>query len=158
LYVLSCELTGKLLEIKACSGIFIRYVYRTTLFFVDIFYLDFGCCDSSEHQERLVPYPSNTMVDWKMKYFIKKKKWNDRNEYFLLKRVCPCCKDLETEYEKELRKSLEKELASRLKIRQEYFLKHGEEKPDDNMNYTKRLQNILAKGLRQSGYVEWLTG
>jgi hypothetical protein len=32
------------------------------------------------------------------------------------------------------------------------------EKPDDNMNYTKRLQNILAKGLRQSGYVEWLTG
>ena len=121
-----------------------------------------GCGDSSEHQERLVRYPFGTPTpNWKMKYFIKKKKknWNDRDEYFFLKRVCPCCKDLETEYEKELRKSLEEELASRLKIRQEYLLKHGEEITDDLfINNTKRYQNILAKGLRQSGYVKWLTG
>ena len=32
-----------------------------------------GCGDSSEHQERLVPYPFSTMEDWKMKYLLRKR-------------------------------------------------------------------------------------
>ena len=118
----------------------------------------FGGGDSSEHQERLVLYPygrpQQTMGDaWKMKYFIKGK-WKKEKRYFFLKRVCPCCRDLETEFEKELRKRLEEELASELKERQEYFQKHGAERP--GYNRANVLQNILAKGLRQSGYIPWL--
>ena len=114
------------------------------------------CGDSLEHQERLVVYPfGQPGAAWKMKYFIKGKGKNE-DKYFFLKRVCPCCRDLETEYEKELRKRLEEDLASELKKRQEYFLKRGEERP--GYNCAKHLQDVLEKGLRQSGYVEWLTG
>ena len=114
------------------------------------------CGDSIEHQERLVVYPFSSPGEaWKMKYFIKGKGKNE-DKYFFLKRVCPCCRDLETEYEKELRKRLEEDLASELKKRQEYFQKHGEERP--GYNRAKHLQDVLGRGLRQSGYIGWLTG
>ena len=84
------------------------------------------CGDRSEHQERLVPY-HGSVQDWMEKYLFydKKEHWFGR-KYFVLKRVCPCCKDLETEFEKENKKRIAEfkaeALAFREKMRQKLLL------------------------------------
>jgi len=67
-----------------------------------------------------VPYNGSVQRWMKEKYLFydKKEHWFGR-KYFILKRVCPCCKDLETEFEKEQKKRSAEFEAEQLAFREE---------------------------------------
>jgi len=80
-----------------------------------------GCTVASEHQERLVPWYGGS-TGWIEKYLFYDKNESRRDrKYFVLKRICRCCKGLETEMEKEDKIRCAKASAAREERRQKYL-------------------------------------